>query len=379
MKIFTEEIRKYSKLIMSTINIGSSYGEYCYINFTESRIQIDSINRFYGRVTFRCEDTDPGDADIENFYVDTRGFLALCKQYEDGIYLRKTNGKDQVEFYVDDEKFKIPILNDEYDDSLHSYSNKSLCQLSVDTVKKIKEASKFVGINDGERNLDGIGFNQNVLVAASGAKMYVATINETVPKFSLSTDIVNVLTMVADDHPIDLDFESNDDEDDEEETLKVFFNIGFGEAEIVAPHNLSVAVPDLINDTDFIDGLNIPTTAVVEKVELINILRFFESFVRLEVNQSLTLNVVDEDTLAIESSRGMTGNRMLSLKECDIDLVGTQFFFSRNILLPALSVIHDDFIRIKIDPDEDSPVFIITGEKEDSTYAAIAKFEGANE
>ena len=120
MKICTDTIRRYSKLILSTEHRGSDYGEYLFLNFEEKKLYIET-DSFFGKISFDY-DIDDHLENYENFYVNIRAFITLCEQYEE-LSLDSNIDDNRCVFYADDEKFEIPILEGEYDTSHFQYQN----------------------------------------------------------------------------------------------------------------------------------------------------------------------------------------------------------------------------------------------------------------
>ena len=370
MKICTDTIRRYSKLILSTEHRGSDYGEYLFLNFEEKKLYIET-DSFFGKISFDY-DIDDHLENYENFYVNIRAFITLCEQYEE-LSLDSNIDDNRCVFYADDEKFEIPILEGEYDTSHFQYQNLFGIPLSIEQIKIIKDASRFTGVNDSYRNLSGIGVNKNILVASDSVLCYVATLSNEFPKFSLSKEAINLFSNVFSDLSVSLIINSETDIDN-----KIYFDFENGEAIIGIPKNIAVAVPDLINDKHFVNQLQIEESFVIEKQEFSDVLKFFESFVKLEFNQRLYLSIIEMEKVNITAVDAIKGNLILKMKSCSPEIICKSFYFSRSSMIPIISSIHDDFIRIKLSSNRDVPIFIITGETNESVYVIVSMFEDIN-
>jgi len=379
MKIHTDTIRLYAKLILSTENRGSDYGEYLFLNFEEKMIYIDA-DFYFGKISFDY-DIEDNLQNYENFYVNIRAFITLCEQYEE-LFLDSNIDNNRCIFYADDERFEIPILEGEYDTSHFQYQDLMSYALSTEHIKRIKEANRFTGVNDSYRNLAGIGINEDILVASDSVLCYVASLIDKFPKFNLSAEAISLFSNITTDSEVNLLIDSDDSDDSDDDIgNKLYFDFANGEAVIGVPKNIAIAVPDLINDTVFINRLQIEESFVIEKKEFLAVLKFFESFVKLEFNQRLYLNINEIgplDQVNISAIDEIKGNRILNMKSCSLELMGRYFYFSRSSMIPILNSIHDDFIRVKLSPNKKVPIFILTGETDESVYIVVSMFEDIN-
>jgi len=363
MIIKTKNFRTFSKIIeMFDKKGGTRVEESIYFDFEQSIVYFGNgeysaaAEGILGHLAFDFEFENDTKDDFENMWFNTRLFLTLAKQYEE-LYM-----STDYEFYNGDEKFKIPCFSEASDYPDVNKDDFEVFNIHSELIENLKTAQSYMGADDFNENFAGIQLFDNAIVASDGAAVFEAyTVDETFPDIQISANVLRVILTGSEEHTCKM--YHNDDTDD------LYFT--FGEDELL--HIASTQIDNLrvppIKDQDYIDKYDHDTQIVVEKQALLEILNFFEVFVKDLRNEQMYMSVLDDNILSIESKSENQGNRQIGLKECSTELVGAGLWFARKYLAKAVTSIKDDFIRIKIDVNE--PAFNVIGESQTSRSIAI--------
>jgi len=360
LTIYTDEIRAYSKLILSTMAADGEYGEYIFLSFSDSYIYLTSRDSFFGRIRLHFKNDE--DAPIEDIYINTLAFITLCLEYEE-LSVEVTDSDHRYTFFVDEERFEIPMLRGSIDKSNYDYETYEAITFTPDTLAKIKSASHFTGTYDESLNMDSVYLSGDQVVATDRFQLYAGTTEVQSREYILASSAIPFLSLQEDNFVMFFG------------PSQIFFNFNEGEAEFGVPNMEDNGVISLVNSNEYKQTLDIKSSFIVEKQELLDILKFFEGLVRKEVNQQLFMVINSTDSISvIAASEEVKGNRDLNWCEAVDDLIDYKLSFGRATMVQALKSIHDDFIEIWTDTDPQSRVFICTGKTDTTIKIATAKF-----
>jgi len=364
MKISTENFNKYAKIIEASYKKEDKRHKYLCLNFESSEASF-SGEHLFGKLAFEFE-FEAAEA-FPSISVDKNIFLTLCSQY-DTLYLN-----EDYEFYNGEEKFKIPLIEEEMPVPEIEENNFTSYFLTSNLIRNIKTAMNYAGSHSsvpGE-NFYGVSLWKNEVIANDISQIFEAQVDEKdedgnpidYPNIRIRGDIARLISSVASLFPTYLFFN--------EENGDVYFTIGEGEELRLTTDSADLTTPDVF-DEDHISKYKHDTSLCVEKSEIINILDFLEVFVTTVPNQQICFRIIDEETLSVESQSDTPANRQMALKECSEALVGEEFWVSRSLVKKAVASINDDFIVFQFDTDQ--PAFNTIGETNIERHVATIRF-----
>lgn len=343
MKIYTENLKKFSRLISQTCIRGNKFTESVYIDFDNNYLYF-SHPYYLGRIKIK---TDPFENLVNNFLVDTITFFSLVTEYS------FININEKYEFSNNKEKFKLITFEkpETYEIIPFNYKESNWTEyiLSEKTIINLVCAKDYMG-GEKKKEYHGILLNKNIICSTDTRKIFRANIKENFNNIGLSLESLN---FIREGYKIT-------------KKVSIFcnsdgtycINIGDDDIEIIFPKMLNLKIPNL-DDIKFRKKYDHPTYLIIEKQKLYDVLIFFESFVKFEKNEKLYFSIKNTNELVIEAKGYMTGNRILPLKECSPDLVDQTIMIVRFFVLKALESIDDKYIKIQI--DENAPSFNIIG------------------
>ena len=131
--------------------------------------------------------------------------------------------------------------------------------------------------------------------------------------------------------------------------------------ELFVPFYDDFSFPD-ITDVEFQKKFHHDTWLSFDKKEMVEILKFFEPFVKGVQNQQLLFSIEEDNTISILSEQGIKANREISIIDKNISGSISSFYFGREFLLKTLTSMKEDS-PIKLEVGNDSPANNIVGEK----------------
>lgn len=367
MKIKTEKFRRFSNPILASYVQGDQNAENMYLDFSNSCAYF-SNNSFIAKLNFDFEIEDPADNDMVNVMVDKKMFLALCTEYEELTVTSQYNSEKEdydFDFSYDEEKFTIPTFTSEQDFPEFDYNDFESYHLTSSVLRHIRTASNYMGVYDPQENYYGVNVHGDRVVGTDSAQVFEAQIKEDgvdFPDIKLKGEIVKLVLTISEFEVCYLNYNENTDE--------MFFTFGDNKELYITTTQGNLRVPD-VTDDNFIDKYHHETYFIVNKTELIDVLEFFQVFVRNERNERLYINIVDKEVVSIESQSESTGNRNIDLTECSDEIVGDGFWIPRALVVKAVKSIEDDFIKIEIDTNK--PAFNIVGKENDEKHIATVR------
>lgn len=359
MKIKTENFKRFSSPIYASYVQGDRNGENMYLDF-ENSCAYFSNDSFIAKLKFDFEIEDPSDNDLQNILVDKKMFLALCNEFEELTLDSEYN------FSYEEEKFHIPHEIEKQDYPDFDYNDFESYHLSSSVLRNVRAASQYMGPSDPQENYYGVNIKGDRVVGTDSAQVFEAQVKEDnidFPDIKIKGDIVRLVLTISEFEVCNLNYNENTDE--------LYFTFGDNqELDIATTQQDNLRMPDVVDD-EFVEKYNHDTFFDVEKTELLDILEFFQVFVRNERNERLYLHIVGEDSLSIESQSESKGNRNIDLHDCSGDLVGEGIWIPRALVVKAVKSIEDDFIKFKIDTE--APAFDIIGKNNDEKHIATVR------
>lgn len=359
MKIKTENFRRFANPILSSYVQGHRNSENMYLNF-ENSCAYFSNQSFIAKLKFDFEIEDVKDNNLQNILVDKKMFLALCTEYEELTLDSDYN------FSYEEESFKIPYFIEDQSYPEFNYDDFSSYQFNSSVLRNIRTASQYMGPYDPQENYFGVNIRKDCVIGTDSAQVFEAELKDkkvVFPDIRLKGDIVKLVLTISEFEVCYLNYNENTDE--------LYFTFGDNqELDIATTQQDNLRMPD-VKDQDFIDKYHHDTYFIVEKNTLLDVLDFFQVFVRNERNEKLYLNIVDEETLSIESQSESTGNRNISITELDNEVVGQGLWIPRALVVKAVKSIEDDFIKFEV--DNEAPAFNIVGKDNDERHVATVR------
>lgn len=359
MKIKTENFRRFSSPILSSYVQGHRNSENMYLNF-ENSCAYFSNESFIAKLKFDFEIEDPSDNDLKNILVDKKMFLALCTEYEE-----LTLDSD-YKFTYEEESFSIPYFIENQDYPEFDYNDFASYHLSSGVLRNVRAASQYMGPYDPQENYFGVNIRGDRVVGTDSAQVFEGQLKDEdveFPDIKLKGDIVKLVLTISEFEVCYLNYNENTDE--------LYFTFGDNqELDIATTQQDNLRMPD-VTDQDFIDKYHHDTYFVVEKAELLDVLDFFQVFVRNERNERLYLNIIDETTLSVESQSESKGNRNVVITDSDHRIVGEGFWIPRALVVKAVKSIEDDFVQFEV--DQEAPAFNIVGTNNDEKHIATVR------
>lgn len=359
MKIKTENFRRFSSPILSSYVQGHKNSENMYLNF-ENSCAYFSNESFIAKLKFDFEIEDPSDNDLKNILVDKEMFLALCTEYEELTLDADYN------FSYEEESFSIPHFVENQDYPEFNYDDFTSYHLGSGVLRNVRAASQYMGTHDPQEDYFGVNIREDRVVGTDSAQVFEGELKdetEEFPDIKLKGDIVKLVLTISEFEVCYLNYNENTDE------LYVTFGDN-QELDIATTQQDILRMPD-VKDEEFISKYHHETYFVVEKTELLDVLDFFQVFVRNERNERLYLHITDENTLSVESQSKSKGNRNVSITDSDSRLVGEGFWIPRALVVKAVRSIEDDFVQFEV--DQEAPAFNIVGKTNNERHIATVR------
>lgn len=380
MTIDTSNIRKYSKLLRS-VDSGILHLDF---NTQSIYLAFDTFQRLQAKIRFNAV-IDPSDSILLNesgiyndLHIDASSFLGICEQYEEITYTKskqtiiKDNNSWEVEvhsFSHGDDVFHIPHSQKKTRDKMKDIDVTQFQTFALDSkgLSYFRDASKFTKEYSATgRNFGGISIMDNRIVSSDIERMYYATMPVFYPRININDFALHVLLTIPCEGDISVFVKSENE---------VYFLLNSEEILLFSNTESSLYTAIIIEKDAFLNSLDIATSLVVNKQDFSDILKLYANFTKLDSNNRVQFRVVNEKQLAIEVLDNMLCRRFLDIKECSADLVGKSFFFNRATTLASISIIQDEFVRFKVQPDF-YPIFTLTGEEDSDVKISNAIYQG---
>lgn len=377
IKLNTENIRKYARIISQAYVKGSQFSESVYIDIENEYLYFS--NTFYsGRVKINLEKSNDNENEdkIENFFVEIPSFLTLMCTYDE-LLIKKDKDSSGYVFVNGKEKFKPVIFKkpDSYEViSFEGISNSTQWSELLLTEKVVEDVLAATGYasSDKKPEFNGISIKNGIISATDSCRLFISNsnsnINEQISSYSDINLVLDSISFIREGFKLS------------KGNVCIYHNsavktycvvINGGEVEIIFSESIALSIPDL-KDEALKEKFEYEEYIVVEKAQLEQILLFFEAFVKNERNEKLYINVSTESELQIEAIGNMVGNRILPIKSVSSSkVVGFNFWIARYFLLQAIMAIKDDYIKVYF--NEKGPAVNVTGETNLSRKIYIVK------
>lgn len=351
MKVFTKEFVDQSKMIGCFNQPGDRKFVSIYLNFNDSYAYLFD-SRYEGRFKFTFEKQE--DEVIDNFYVDITQFMALCSSYE---YL---NLSEDLEFSNEKEKFKIATFKDEFEPLSYDTSDCITQTLSSDLMSCLKKSLSFIGTEDFTTNYNGILLEENNIVSTNGYSVFHGQFDNSFlyPKIQFPSYIIKLI-LAGELGSVNLNYKEN------ENIILSFQDDAF---QVIFRETENLRLPPY-NDPDYIDKYNHKENFIINKEKFVEILKFFEPFVRNIKNQRINIKF-QESSIEIYTEDEVKVNRNL-IAEVHKDLIGKELFCIRDVVLAACNNISEEFIKIQFNSEK--PAINVTGKDNTNIHIAIIR------
>jgi len=381
IKIFTDEINKFKKILSQTYVKGDFYKESVFLNFKNSHIYFNARN-YFGRFSFRFEASQEDLLKLTNIYVNIPLLITLSQQYKILLF-----DVEELEFSSEDgDKFKIPIFKEdalkdffEEKDSMNYQSEYKSYKVSlnenIDFIEKLKLASDYMGTEESSssayENYYAIQLNNNSIVSTNASAIFEAGILESsefaidIPGFLvklilLSTSFSSWFTLFY------------------KKNKNIIISFGNNDLEILCAESLNVNIPSL-EDEEFVSKFHHKTYISFNRLEMLEVLKFFKEFVKEETNERLYINI-NKDNLIIEAKDSIRGSRKIDSVLNEENLINQSLCFPRFLLVKALESLNTETVKLELNLE--MPAFNVLGVKEindekliKDTHIAIIRLE----
>lgn len=350
MIIKTEKFEKYSRMVYMSYDKTSRIRSHLYLDFANNRAVAKGINSIFS-FSFDHDGTE-----MKNFFVSTPEFLALCEAYTELTITEKENG---FYFSSEGENFKISTFVDQSPDiEVDDLEEDSTIELVVKNsdLEKLNHSLVFMGEESSIENLAGLKLS-NHIYSADGSRLYEANMSwntELKPEISIDSELVQLMVSIPLQEDENILFYITENGNIVIQTEDVF---------CVSSELSNLGLSSNFNDPEFISKYNHPDFVIVDKNMLKEKLIFFAPFVSNEKNERLIMEVASDDSISIQAKGLNIGNRYVKIKSGHgiNNIIGTQLWISRPMLLDAIRVINDEEIKIQIGNKPDDVAYNITG------------------
>jgi hypothetical protein len=348
VKIYTENFKKYGKVISSVSEKGQQLYESIYFDFKNSFAYVFSA-KCQGRIRFIVENLN--NEIIKNFLVPLDKFLLLANLYN---YFEV---KDRS-FYYKDEIFELESFVDDIDvsnfDNLvidENASNKIVSDSLI--MQNLKKAIKYIDDND-ERGLNGVFIRDDRLIATNASRLFESKIEDFKSNINLPKTMLKTIVVL-------------DGKED-------FFYLGRKENKIYV--SISGSVDLLVADDKKLDLPEIDkseysheTFINVKREPASEVFQFLDSFTKDIVNNRIYVEV-EKDKIFFNVKDKSKIKRELDIITISEELIGLKFWISSSNLKTAFSDFEAKNIKLQI--KNDNPAINLVGydvdTKDEVTY-----------
>jgi hypothetical protein len=347
MTLFTENFKKFSKIINMFYNTQEQRYQSIFLNFEDSYGYLLNPN-FAGRFSFKFDGTPPG-----NFFVDMQKFLSICAIY-DSIEIN-----DKLEIMNGTDKFKLMSFTEAFDILDFDTADFDKYTLTSASFTMMKNAFSFIGQNDLQANYSGVNILGSKIVSSDSMRVFEGMLDTTYPHIQVPAYIAKIL-ILAENLGTNIYFKDGKN--------SIILSLDDGNFMIISPTVTNLILPP-VDDPDFIEQFDHPTSFTVNREMLSDQFIFFEDFVKEINTQPIYITIESETSLVIEVKGDETGKRSIELKACDKEIVGGSFLLIRDKTLAAFNAIEDEYVQVQYALD--AKVINLTGETNKKKHIAV--------
>lgn len=329
MKLYPSLIRTYSPVISHISSPSTQYHESLYFDFDGGWIYF--MNEFaVGRIPMIVEKED-GETH-PNFFINAESLMYLSRFYEEldlhGCVLY--NGEEKFNFQHFIEDFEPPLFEEFGDESIQIDSLSSLQETLVDSLS-------YIG-SDQNSELNGVFIRDGKVITSDLYRLFEGKVDLQVPDTNLPFLLSRILSIVDSGSGLEL----------EKERSRTHIRLN-GECELY----VGDAELNIVDTTDpqFVSKYNHDSYIVVDRSLFENTLRFLEPFTRNLPDQRVLLHV-ENGELQIQVRDRNDINKRIAIEENEGIDDGTEFWVSAEYAKTISSHIHDEKLKIQIDPEQ---------------------------
>ncbi len=272
MKIFTENFKRYKKLIGLITESGHQFYESLYFNFDDSCVYFFN-STMIGRVKFNYE----GEKE-NNFFVHADAFLHVCSAFEELELNNKvfTNGKETFELQNFVEPYDLP------DFSLPEDQEKISLKLDEPFVSYFRQSLSYI---DSEMNspLGGVFFMKSRLVASDRERFFEVPLTENFPDVNIPTSLARIISVIEDNSEISI----------YPKERSISIAVEEGAFELNVSTNVDLSLLD-VTSSKFVENYNHEDVIVCNKDDIMGVIKFLEPFTKDLPSQRIHFSVKDK-------------------------------------------------------------------------------------
>jgi len=341
MIIFSDNFRKYDRILSLAYQKGGREEESLYLDFKNSYAYFRTL-QFVIRLKFNFE-LDSNEELPENFWVNAPDFTTLLKYYPQLLLKQKVfyNPNDEREIV------KIDTFMEDFDDEYFNQDKDSweVYSISDETLQYLREAYLFTS-NDILSDYIGVYLNNHKLLSTDRNKFYCVDIKENFTNFYLHSDLIKVILPTGFSYNNVTLYRKNN---------KTILVINNNDISVYSSEILNFEVPD-INDKDFVRNYNHQTHIIFKRDDFLEILRFMDFFIKDLVNKRIAI-AVKEDRVSIESIEEKTIIKILPTTYFSPELKNQHIYLSLPYIQLALNTLDDKILKLQLDPERVATTF----------------------
>jgi len=316
MRIFLETLKKFAKVVKSSIEIGLQASENIYIDFQNQYFCFNN-SVLQGKVKFAYEGEKP-----ENFFVLTSDFLSLCNSYD---YLDIEIDGKKVIFKHEKNTFQLAQYRQKYSEVDYKVSGEDI-KLPENFYDMLKKAQSFTSSDDPV--CDGVYLRNNSMFSSTKLTFFEADLDLSCDKeIGLPNKLVKLLISMPDyedSHTL-----SSDDN-------KIRFSV-LGEFELLFAKNINLVFPIDLKSPEQVKKYDHKTQIVFDRDVLLNTLKFFDSFVENIKNTIIHLSIAEN--IIFTSQGDSLIKKMCPCESFSDDLAGGSIKLSHSVFKDAVSAL----------------------------------------
>lgn len=377
VRIYSDYVRKYEKVIKRGYKEGDPRTESVYINFADGSLYFKLDGVFQGKLSLGgIENVEESESlETNGIWVDLLTFATLCGEYPwiefDPVEKKFSHGGEEFHLSTIVEDFDPVDFDYEGDDT-------NVYEIPHTGVPSILNSFGYTPSNDAPingKNFYGISFIGDKVSGSDSLSLYEG-------ESGIEIDS---------EYPVKLHPQSKvvfDVMKDQELHLnmavvgqRIYFNFDNGELLLYFPEVANLYTPDLL-DPNFRSKIEYDTYVEVERNTLMDIMSFFQSFKGKSSEDYITLSIEDTNNLGVKYKNNKnTGKRFVPVSQKSESLIGieTSVFLGR--LRHAVATLsrsiengkEDDSVQIQIPTDEGKPTINIVIPGNETQHVTMAR------
>lgn len=376
VRIYSDYVRKYEKVIKKGYREGDPRTESVYINFTDGALYFKLDGVFQGKLSLGgIENAEEAESlETNGIWVDLLTFTTLCSEYP---WIEFDPGEKT--FSYGEEEFHLSTIVEDFDSVDFDYSEEDdvdSYEFDSNGVPSILNAYGYVPANDtpiNGKNFHGISFIGDKVAGSDSLSLYEGVsgvqVNSEYP-VKLHPQSKVVFDVMRDQ---DLHLEMS------VVGQRIYFNFDNGELILYFPEVANLYTPDLL-DPGFRSKIEYDTYVNTELTSLMDIMAFFQSFKGKSSEDYIGLSVDDTNNLGVKYKNNKnTGKRYVSVSEKSDALEGVETSVFLGRLRQAVSTLSRSLenkekeVQIQIPVDEGKPTINVVIPDNNSEHVTMAR------